>query len=193
MHRQGIHLHKHFTTGTDNRQTHTVWCLISPLFVAELQNPLHILLGHWLIVFQGLKENRRHISFSRKDSFAYCMTNSNMRIISKRSQQAEENKHAAYTFLELCSKCFQGYKFLPAKRRQHSPSDSSLSFDESLSGTALSTSTILDIMLVIFVCAKSGVVAIENTNNNVKIFFIIKFLFCLFNGFIIVIELQYLG
>lgn len=40
-------------------------CLILPLFVAELQDPLHVLLGHWVIAFQCLKENRWHY-FSRK-------------------------------------------------------------------------------------------------------------------------------
>lgn len=33
-----------------------------PLFVTELQDPLNILLGHKVIIFQCLKENRRHFS-----------------------------------------------------------------------------------------------------------------------------------
>lgn len=35
-------------------------CPTLPLFVAELQDPLNILLGHWVIIFQRLKGNRRH-------------------------------------------------------------------------------------------------------------------------------------
>lgn len=52
-------------------------CPTLPLFVAELQDPLNILLGHWVIIFQRLKGNRRHavffffFFFPRKDTVVH--------------------------------------------------------------------------------------------------------------------------
>lgn len=39
------------------------WRILTlPLFVTELQDPLNILLGHKVVIFQGLKEKRRCVS-----------------------------------------------------------------------------------------------------------------------------------
>lgn len=75
-------------------------CPTLPLFVAELQDPLNILLGHWVIIFQRLKGNRRHavvfifFFFRERHSCAYYMTNSSMRFISKHSQHNIEGRHS---------------------------------------------------------------------------------------------------
>lgn len=43
--------------------THPCWPTL-PLFVAELQDPLHILLGHWVVIFQGLKGKHKARCYS---------------------------------------------------------------------------------------------------------------------------------
>lgn len=77
------------------------WCPTLPLFVAELQDPLNILLGHWVIIFQRLKGKQKTrccfyflFLFQERHSCAYYMTNSSMIFSFKHSQHNIEGQHS---------------------------------------------------------------------------------------------------
>lgn len=94
------------TVGTFLSQS---WCLTLPLFVAELQNPLHILLGHWVIIFQRLKENRRHCYFRKDTVLHFTWQTPTWELFQSTHNRQGKANMLHMLFLELHSKCFKMY------------------------------------------------------------------------------------
>lgn len=94
--------------------THSRWPTL-PLFVAELQDPLNILLGHWVVIFQRLKGKHKaqlfihfFIYFPReRHSCAYYMTNGMQDLFLS----------GGHAFLELSTRFFQGCWFLSTRAK----------------------------------------------------------------------------
>lgn len=90
--------------------THS-WCLTLPLFVAEIQNPLHVLLGHWVIIFQRLKREQNTFLF-----FEERKTNTKMRLMTKHWGNTGETN--ILCTIHLWFKIYLGFSKLQVHSRQ---------------------------------------------------------------------------